>query len=36
MRILTYGYLAALLLAVLLFVLSLLGFFADPFVDPGM
>jgi hypothetical protein len=36
MRLLTYGYLAMFLLAVLLYVLSLFGAFVDPFVDPGM
>ena len=36
MRLLTYGYLAVFALMVLLFLLSLFGVFADPFVDPGM
>lgn len=36
MRVLTYAYLAVFALLVLLFLLSLFGFFTDPFVDPGM
>ncbi len=36
MRLLTYAYLAVFALVVLLFVLSVFGFFVDPFVDPGM
>ncbi len=36
MRLLTYAYVAVFALMVLLYVLSVLGFFVDPFVDPGM
>ena len=36
MRVLTYAYLAVFALVVLLYVLSVFGFFVDPLVDPGM
>lgn len=36
MRALTFVYGAVFLVLVLLFLLSLFGVFADPFIDPGM
>lgn len=36
MRVLTFVYGAVFALMVLFFVLSLVGVFTDPFIDPGM
>lgn len=36
MRVLTIVYGVVFAVMVLLFVMSLLGVFADPFIDPGM